>query len=135
MKVFAVDTNTDLLRFINKRSKKQEMQNVVTIVADASGFGLSGENCNLIFFRNVFHHIDNAEVYFRNIQQHLKPNGRIAIIEWLNQNGANGRHSTSELKICKVMETAGYKRINAFDFLHNQSFNIFVLNSALAKSS
>lgn len=137
-KVFAVDTNADLLGFINKRSKKQGIQNLITIMADESGFGLSGENCNLIFLRNVFHHLDNAEVYFQNLQQSLKPNGKIAIIEWQDKNGAcamrNG-HSTPESKIFKVMETAGFKQVNSFDFLRNQSFNIFALNSAPPKSS
>ncbi|WP_053955000.1 class I SAM-dependent methyltransferase [Inediibacterium massiliense] len=137
-KVFAVDTNTALLRYINNKLKIQKIQNVVTIIAKETGFVLPDGTCNLIFVRNVFHHINNAEVYFRNIQKNLNPNGKIAIIEWLpnTKRGYPIRtdHSTSEIEIRKVMKVAGFQQIRSFDFLDNQSFNIFKLNSTSSNS-
>ncbi len=128
-KVFAVDINANLLNYIEKRLKKHNINNIITIEADETGFVLPNENCNLIFLRNVFHHIDNAEDYFRNIRNILKPNGKIVIIEWLpNKNGIytmHAGHSTSETEICSVMEKAGFQRIHSFDFMTNQSFNVF----------
>lgn len=136
-KVFAVDTNTDLFSYIENKLKKQEIQNVITVMADETGFVLPNGNCNLIFARNVFHHIENAEVYFQNIQKYLKSNGKIAIIEWLpDKKGIftiRASHSTSETEICKIMETAGFKQVKSFDFLDRQSFNVFQLSTNVSK--
>lgn len=124
-KVYSVDTNTGLLNYIEKKQKKQNIKNVITMWADETGFQLSGETCNLIFSRNVFHHIKSAPDYFRSIQRNLNPDGKVAIIEWLPNGAMRTGHTKSEMEICRVMKAAGFKRIQSFNYLDSQSFNIF----------
>ena len=53
-KVFAVDTNENLLQCINAKLKKRQLQNVATLTAGKDGFRLGEGCCDLIFMRNVF---------------------------------------------------------------------------------
>ena len=128
-RVFAIDTDEKLLKCIDKLIMKKNIQNVRTLVSDEDGVILSKGNCDLIFMRNVFHHIKDQVAYFKKMKENLKPGGRIAIVEWSNPliwshiSGTN--HSTPENKICQVMQEAGFQNTEKFDFLDGQSFNIF----------
>jgi arsenite methyltransferase len=128
-RVFAVDTNRKLLDYIDAKLQTQQIRNVVTVIGGEKGFALPNSSCDLMFMRNVFHHISDPVPYFQNIRVNLNPEGRIAIIEW--RPGAKGSyaihtgHCTPEPEICKVMEAAGFRHLGAFGFLEKQSFNIF----------
>ncbi len=128
-KVYAVDSNSNLLDYINEKIGLWKIQNVVTVIGNEKGFTLPDTSCDLIFLRNIFHHISDAVAYFRNIKMNLKPQGRIAIIEWtphikgLYVGGA--RHFTSESEIYQTMKAAGFQHKETYRFLDKQSFNIF----------
>lgn len=128
-KVFAIDTNKDLLAYIDAKIKTQQIQNVATVMSSENGFVLPNAGCDLMFMRNVFHHLSNAVLYLQNIEVNLNPKGRIALIEW--RPGAKGfctmhmGHSTSESEICEAMKAAGFQHLESFNFLDKQSFNIF----------
>lgn len=128
-KVFAVDTNQKLLLYINKMMKKQHIQNIETVLGREDGCSLPTENCDLIFMRNVFHHIADPVSYFTNIKKSLKFGGRIAIIEWSQSTRRShvsyAGHCTSEKDIQRVMREAGYTHLNSLDFVDGQSLNIF----------
>ena len=119
-KVFAIDIDTELLRHVQSIAEKH--RNIQTIVGQKDGFALP-EKCDLMFMRNAFHHLENADSYFRKIGVFLNPKGRIAIIE--KRPDGKGVHSTSEEIICNTLKTAGYYRIHSYDSLALHSFNIF----------
>jgi ubiquinone/menaquinone biosynthesis C-methylase UbiE len=127
-KVFAIDTNKNLLDYIGSKFQVYQIQNVVTIIGNERGFTLPA-CCNLMFMRNVFHHLSDAVPYFQNIKAGLKADGRIAIIEWSpdakGSDAFHTKHSTPEADICKVMKAAGFQHLESFRFLDGQSFNIF----------
>ncbi len=123
-KVYAVDTNKGLLRYIRQQRDLKQNTTIETIVADPEDPHLPRHSVDLIFVRNVFHHINNPEHYFKRLKSCLKPGGRIAIIEW-RPHAAHGGHGTSEQRVLGCMLTAGYTCTDSFTFLKAQSFNIF----------
>lgn len=128
-KVFAVDTNRNLLDYVDAQLKKQQIQNVATVLSNENGFILPDAGCDLMFMRNVFHHLSNAVLYLENIKINLSPMGRIAVIEW--RPGVKGfyamhiEHCTPESEIHEAMSTVGFQHLQSFDFLNKQSFNLF----------
>lgn len=128
-KVFAVDTNKKLLFYVEKSMKKQHIYNVESVVGAEEGYYLPEENSDLIFMRNVFHHIKEPVFYFNNIKKNLKSGGRIAIVEWLlNKKGnyvSQAGHCSKEEEIQKVLYKAGFVQLKSYYFLKGQSFNIF----------
>ena len=130
-KVYALDTNQKLLARIEKTVNRRHIRNVKTALVDESGRGLPKASFNLVFMRNVFHHLINPASYLRHARESLKPGGRLAIIDY--QPGAKGvyagraGHSTPEADILRFARDAGLEHIQSFNFLSGQSFNIFRL--------
>lgn len=126
-KVYAVDTNKKALAFIENLSKNNEMINIKTVLANENGLILP-ENVDIIFLRNVFHHLPQQERYFKNIKQFLKDEGKIVIIDYKRKGfsfvGLFG-HYTTEETIIDIMGKAGFYVSEKFDFLPEQSFIIF----------
>ena len=72
---------------------------------------------DLIFTSNTYHHIDNRVSYLTNLRKYLRPNGRIAIIEFDRRGWLDGlwQHYTPSEFIKREMEQAGYKLQNEFN--------------------
>lgn len=125
-KVYAVDTNNELLAYIKKHQQERHLTNIQTIAASEKNANLPKNSCDLMFLRNVFHHIPEPVTYFRSLSGGLKPSGRIAIIEWKPGEAHHGHGTTGE-EIIVVMTDAGYNHTKSFDFLDKQTFNVFQL--------
>lgn len=128
--VFAVDTNQDFLDFIKEDAKKRGLENVETILATENKLTLP-KKVDLVFMRNVCHHIPNRVKYFTKLKEILKPNGRIAIVEYKSARhfsfrGMFGHYVPREI-IIEEMTRAGYQLEEKLNFLNEQSFTIFSL--------
>jgi len=127
--VFAVDTDSNFLEFIKESAKEKGLYNIETVLATEDGLTLS-ESVDLVFMRNVCHHIPNRMEYFRKLENSLKPDGRVAIIEYKRGGGLFsfrrmfGHYVPKEI-IVEEMNKARYQLEKAFDFLPEQSFTIF----------
>jgi arsenite methyltransferase len=123
-KVYAVDINAELLEIIKASVSKAGLRNVVFIHAREDDSMLPEKSVDLIFVRNVFHHLPDQEKYFRDIKPKLKPGGRVAIIEYKKGVYYSG-HETPEATVIESMKKAGYSLFKRFGFLEKQSFTIF----------
>ena len=128
--VFAVDTNSGFLEFIKEKAKEKGLNNVKTILTSEENLSLP-ENVDLVFMRNVCHHIPNRTDYFRRLKKLLKEGGRIAILEYRKAkrftfHGLFGHYVPKE-KIMKEMTQAGFQLEEEWDFLPEQSFTVFSL--------
>jgi ubiquinone/menaquinone biosynthesis C-methylase UbiE len=126
--VFAADTNEKLLSRIGNIASQSRVSNVKTVICSEDGCPLQRESCDLIFMRNVFHHIKDPVSYFQKLRESIKPGGRIAVLDWKStEGGFVGRagHATPEAEVLRIIEQAGFSHLQAFDFLPGQSFHIF----------
>jgi ubiquinone/menaquinone biosynthesis C-methylase UbiE len=130
-KVFAVDTNSGFLEFIKNSAEEKGLVNVETVLVTEKGLTLP-ENVDLVFMRNMCHHIPNRLEYFRKLKDFLKAGGRIAIVEYRSAKRFSFRgmfgHYVSKEIIVKEMNEAGYRLQEDLDFLPEQSFTIFSLH-------
>ena len=102
------------------------MKNVETIHVTEEELYLP-EKADLIFMRNVCHHLRNRVEYFRKLRHFLKPYGKVAIIEHSKPIHVIFKHYVPKEIIVKEMEEAGFIVEQEFDFLPNQYFIIFRL--------
>lgn len=123
--VFAVDINPEFLAIIDQTAARRNIRNVKTVRAKPNDAGLPAKGIDVVFMRNVFHHIPEPVVYFRNLAGALKSGGRIAIIDYRSGQFRTLFHSVSEEQIVAVMREAGYQQVKRYDFLERQSFTIF----------
>lgn len=129
-KVYAVDTNLGFLEFIENGAKEKGLGNVETIVV-AEDLALPQRSLDLVFMRNVCHHLTDRVEYFKGLKRFLKPEGRVAIIEYKRAKPFTFRgmfgHYVPRETIINEMKEAGYRVKQEFDFLPEQSFTIFSL--------
>jgi len=128
-RVYAVDTKAEYLDFVGRMAEREGLDNVVPSLAEGDEMNLPEGALDLVFARNVFHHLPDPAVFFRKAGRFLKPRGRIAIIEHAPAGGFSFvgmfRHYTPVEEILRHMEAAGYRLVESYDFLPGQSFNLF----------
>jgi ubiquinone/menaquinone biosynthesis C-methylase UbiE len=131
-RVFAVDTDSKFLEFIKNNAKDKGLDNVETILATEDNPTLPEQSIDLIFMRNVCHHLINRVEYFKRLKGALKQDGRIAIIEYKADGGLFsfhrkfGHYVPKEIIIAEMKE-AGYRLEKDLGFLPEQSFTVFSL--------
>lgn len=130
-KVYAVDTNKDFLEFITSQATKHKLTNITTIPSTEHTIPLPTNSIDLLFVRNVYHHLENRITYFSGIKQLLTPKGHVAIIEHLPKGSRVSfhrrcGHNVPKDTIIEEMGKAGYTVSASFDFLPTQSFTIFM---------
>ena len=126
-KIYAVDVDKGLNDDLASRARQAGHANIEVILAKYDDPLLPESGVDLIFTSNTYHHIENRVGYFANTRKYLRPNGRIAIIDfnekgWLERFG--GHYTPSDV-IKKEMKEAGYILEREFDFLPKQYFLIF----------
>jgi len=130
-KVYAIDTQSKYLDFIRRQAEREAVDNIAFVLATEKRITLPEVSLDLIFARNVFHHLAEPGPYFRNLKRFLKPGGKVAIIDHKPKGGFSFvslfRHHTPENLILQEMENAGYFPAESFDFLSEQTFNIFTV--------
>jgi len=125
--VYAVDTDSGKTEFIRESVAEKGLSNVQVVLAGKESVTLP-EKTDLIFLRNVYHHIPNRVKYFAKLRDSLKPDGRIAIVEH-NRSGRFGFQRIFERRVTKEtiveeMTKVGYSIAESIDFLPEQSLTI-----------
>jgi len=126
-KVYAIDTNPKSLDYLEAKAKKMGITNIEPVLANEDGLVLP-EKVDMFFMRNVFHHLPDTVAYFKSIKPLLKKDGKIALLEY-NKKGLGFvgifGHYTPEEELVKQMDMAGFSVFESFNFLPEQSYNIF----------
>jgi arsenite methyltransferase len=127
--VYGVDTRQEFLDILKRDADKKRLTNIKPVPAQHLKSSIPEQSLDHVFLRNVYHHLKNRIQYFREISPLLKPDGRIAVIEY---NGAGGLsfhklfgHYVPQKEIIEEMKEAGYIKDKQFDFLDEQSFTVF----------
>lgn len=127
--VYAVDTDPRSLDHIMEAAERSNVRNVKTLRTDGGVPELPDNGMDLIFMRNVLHHIRDPVEYFSKLKRVLKEDGIVAIIDY-DRSGRFSFHSLFHHSIDvnglgSWMEKAGFTKVGSFDLLPEQSFTMF----------
>lgn len=126
-KVYAVDIDEEMNQLVIERAQEMGAANVQVILAEPNDPKLPTSGADLIFTVNTYHHIEDRVRYFANLRKYLRPNGRVAVIDFDRRAWFQGlwSHYTPAEFIRREMDQAGYRLQRDFNFLDRQSFQIF----------
>ena len=125
-RVYGVDTEPDMVKYLAERARREGLKNV-TAIAGAPDDPRLPEKVDLIILVDVFHHVEDRERYFRKLRESLKPGGRIAIIDF-RMNSPEGPPRSARIAPDQVkteLKRAGYALAREHNFLPNQYFLVF----------
>ena len=125
-RVYGVDTEPDMVKYLAERAKREGMGNV-TAVAGSPGDPRLPEKADLIVLVDVYHHVENRERYFGRLRDSLKPGGRLAVIDF-RMDSPEGPPKAARVAPAQVkaeLKKAGYVLDREHGFLPNQYFLVF----------
>lgn len=123
--VYAVDIDPALLKHVEKTAQEQKLANIKTVLAGADDPKLP-EPVDLIAIIDTLHHIPNQPTYLKNLRRYLRPNGRIAVIDFSKTWPAGHEKMIYKLEdLNGWMQAAGLKLVTQHYFLDNDFFVIY----------
>ncbi|MBD3414684.1 MAG: methyltransferase domain-containing protein [Candidatus Aminicenantes bacterium] len=125
-KVYAEDIDAEALDYLKDRCERWDLENVEIILGEATDPRLPQGILDLIFIVSSYHHFDDPVSLLRKARGALKPDGRLAIVEWIPWN-KNDDEGTTPQEMEAEMNTAGYqlKRTESLDVAKKLNIYIF----------
>lgn len=125
-RVYAVDIEADMVRYLEARAKREGLGNVVAVKGEPDDPRLP-EKVDLILLVDVYHHISNRPSYFRRLRASLRPGGHIAVIDFkLDSPEGPPRSARIAPDVVRTeMKAAGYGLAAEHRFLPHQYFLVF----------
>ena len=130
--VYAVDIEPAMLKYNEEMVEHLHTPyNAKFVLAKPEDPMLPPASVDLVFLCNTYHHLDHRSDYFKRIGQSLKPQGRVAIIDFFHDE-RSGRlsfskeHLVSRDTVVREMGEAGYRLAKEHAFLTRQYFLEFV---------
>jgi predicted methyltransferase len=125
-KVYGLDTEPDMVKYLADRVKRAGLNNVTAVQAKPGSPQLP-EQADLVILVDVYHHVENREQYFRQLQKSLKPGGRLAVIDF-RMDSPEGPPKAARIapeQVKAELQRAGYALGEEHAFLPNQYFLVF----------
>ncbi|MCC7110327.1 MAG: class I SAM-dependent methyltransferase [Deltaproteobacteria bacterium] len=80
-KVFGVDVEEDMARYLRARAQREGLANLVSLLSPTDDPKLP-EAVDLALVVNTVHHIEQRTAYFGKLRASLKPGGRVVIVDF-----------------------------------------------------
>ncbi len=125
-RVYGVDTEPDMVKYLSERAKREGLKNITAVQAEPDDPRLP-EKTDLIILVDVYHHVGDRERYFRRLRNSLKPGGRLAVIDF-RMDAPEGPPRSARIAPDRVkaeLKRAGYALAREHTFLPNQYFLVF----------
>ncbi|MGB7599652.1 MAG: class I SAM-dependent methyltransferase [Candidatus Sulfotelmatobacter sp.] len=125
--VYAVDINPEAIRFIGQRAKKEQLQNIKTILSKPDDPQLPADSVNAVLLLKTYHEVAHPVVLLRNLRSSLKSGAKIGIID---RNGNGENHGVGKDVIVREAAQAGYELRDSQDFVKGDGMDYFLIFTA-----
>jgi arsenite methyltransferase len=132
-KVYAVDISAPVLEYLQKEARKQDLNNIQTLVSRKDDPLLREGSVHLAFFCDTIHEISGRADFYRKVRHALKPNGRMAVIDWIpattrgEARNEPGGQVSRDVTV-REAEQAGFRLVKEPKFLAMEYFLVFEMN-------
>ncbi|MFQ5413273.1 MAG: class I SAM-dependent methyltransferase [Phycisphaerae bacterium] len=126
-RVYGVDIEPDMVRYLNERVAKAGLSNVESLVCDADDPKLP-EPVDVIFLCNTYHHITDRVAYFARCKRLLRPGGRVVDVDFVKRAlpiGPPPAHKLAADVVIDELTRAGYRLVRRDETLPYQYILVF----------
>ncbi len=81
-KVYAVDIEPSLVRYIGERARRERLEQVVPVLAEPHDPKLPDSSLDLVLVCDTWHHIGDRVRYLGRLARALRPGGRVAVVDF-----------------------------------------------------
>jgi cyclopropane fatty-acyl-phospholipid synthase-like methyltransferase len=125
--VYAVDINPEAIHSIDQRAKKDQLQNIKTILSTPDDPQVPADSIDAVLLLKTYHEVAHPVVLLRNLRSSLKPGAKIGIID---RNGNGENHGVSKDVVVREAAQAGYELRDSQDFVKADGVDYFLIFTA-----
>jgi SAM-dependent methyltransferase len=125
--VYAVDINPEAIHYIDQRTKKEQLQNVKTILSKPDDPQVPADSIDAVLLLKTYHEVAHPVVLLRNLRSSLRPGAKIGIID---RNGNGENHGVSKDVVVREAAQAGYELLDSQDFVKADGMDYFLILTA-----
>jgi SAM-dependent methyltransferase len=79
--VYAVDINPEAIQYIDQHAKKEQLQNIQTILSKPDDPQVPANSIDAVLLLKTYHEVAHPVVLLRNLRSSLRPGARVGIID------------------------------------------------------
>ena len=122
--VYAVDINPEAIHYIEQRAKKEQLQNIKTILSNPNDPKIPADSIDAVLLLKTYHEVAHPVVLLRNLHSSLRPGAKIGVID---RNGNGENHGISKDVIVGEAAQAGYELRDSQDFVKADGVDYFLI--------
>jgi ubiquinone/menaquinone biosynthesis C-methylase UbiE len=124
-RVYAIDVEPRMIEALRERLRERGVANVHPILAGKGRAALPPRRCDVVLVVNAFHHFPAKVEYLRALAGRLRPNGRIANVDFHRRQTPVGpplEHRVAREDFLAAAKEAGLRLVREHRFLPHQYF-------------
>jgi arsenite methyltransferase len=127
-RVYAVDVEPRMVEHIRQRAAEAGLTNVTATLAPPDDPRLPEHKIDLVFFCDVWHHVEKQAAYIAALRNSLAPAGRIVMIDYQKRPLPVGPGMDTKIAredVVRQMQENGFRLAGEHTFLPYQYFLVF----------
>jgi SAM-dependent methyltransferase len=122
--IYAVDINPEAIRYMDERARKEQLQNVKTILCKADDPLLPAASVDAVLLLKTYHEVAQPVALLQNLRAALRPGAKIGVID---RNGNGADHGVGRDVVVREAKEAGYKLVDQYDFVKGDEMDYFLV--------
>jgi ubiquinone/menaquinone biosynthesis C-methylase UbiE len=125
--IYALDASQGTLHDLARATESRGIENVRPVRVPRDRLEVP-EPVDLLFVSATYHHLPNPSAYFASARAHLRPRGRVVILESRREGLLARRilrHASSPRQTVREMTDAGYRLVSTKDLVRGYWFAFF----------
>jgi ubiquinone/menaquinone biosynthesis C-methylase UbiE len=122
-----VDINPEAIHYIDQRAKKEQLQNIKTILSKPDDPQVPSDSIDAVMVLKTYHEVAHPVVLLRRLRASLRPGAKIGIID---RNGNGENHGVSKEVVVREAAQAGYELRDSQDFVKADGMDYFLIFTA-----
>jgi ubiquinone/menaquinone biosynthesis C-methylase UbiE len=127
-KVFANDIQPEMLAMLHRNMERRKLKNVETVLGALDDPRLPANTLDLVLLVDVYHEFGEPQKMLRKIREALKPDGRLALVEYRGEDPTvpiRPEHKMTVAQVRAELEPEGYRVDRVLEDLPRQHILIF----------
>jgi predicted methyltransferase len=122
--VYAVDINSDYLKYIEKRAKRAKLENIRTILGKPEDSLLPRQSVDAVLLLKTYHEVAQPIRLLKRIREAMRAEALLGIID---RNGKGDDHGIDQEVVIKEAERAGFVLVGQHDFVKPDDVDYFLV--------
>jgi ubiquinone/menaquinone biosynthesis C-methylase UbiE len=122
--VYAVDINPEAIQYVANRAKKEQLQNVKTILGHPDDPLLPKDSVDAVLLLKTYHEVAEPVALLRNLRGSLRAGAKVGIID---RNGNGEDHGVNKDVVVREASEAGYRVEAQYDFVKGDKMDYFLV--------